>query len=404
MFPVHAASNVGQQIMLKKYFLKLFDWSVDNELYYHLSQNPNITWEQVNANDFKPWSYHALSRNINITGDIVAQNLDKEWDFNFLSRNPTIKWELITSVAVNKWDFSFLSMNPNITIDHVLSNPHLPWDYEYLIDNPNITIEIILDNPQLPWHYRALSMSPKVNFHLVNTTRHLPWCFAALSANPNLRFQDVRNNPNEKWDWACLSATLPDLEFEIYRSSEKEKFISLIDFYHYSRNDITTWIKSYFIQNKEFDFFAIATKSKEVTNIITDCQNRKFKKKYTREVSKNPNLPLSLLIQEQKEYDWRIISSRMDVTSQLVKYNRHLDWSKTEIMMNPNIDIFELFVLEDKPCNRELLRIFPKLAQDERGKIKLENRNELKPISKNPFHFYGNKFFLVKTSWDSNIW
>ena len=55
--------------------------------YYHLSRNPNITWNIVKANPNKPWDYKWLSKNPNITWDIVKANPDKRWNYFWLSMN-----------------------------------------------------------------------------------------------------------------------------------------------------------------------------------------------------------------------------------------------------------------------------------------------------------------------------
>ena len=59
--------------------------------YYGLSQNPNITWEIVQANPEKDWSYRYLSMNPNITWEIVQANPQIPWHYGSLSMNPMTK-------------------------------------------------------------------------------------------------------------------------------------------------------------------------------------------------------------------------------------------------------------------------------------------------------------------------
>ena len=92
-----------------------------------LSQNPNITWEIVQANPDKPWCFNMLSKNSNITWDIVQANPDKSWIFFKLSRNPNITWEIVQANPDKSWRYSVLSENPNITWDIVQANPDKPW-------------------------------------------------------------------------------------------------------------------------------------------------------------------------------------------------------------------------------------------------------------------------------------
>ena len=47
-----------------------------------LSENPNITWEIIQANPDKEWNWYLLSGNPNITWDIVEANPDNPWDWD----------------------------------------------------------------------------------------------------------------------------------------------------------------------------------------------------------------------------------------------------------------------------------------------------------------------------------
>ena len=75
-----------------KYFFNLVKDYVNESLdWYGLSENPNITWEIVEANPDIPWDWYGLSRNPNITMDIVEANPDKSWDWNWLNIYQSIK-------------------------------------------------------------------------------------------------------------------------------------------------------------------------------------------------------------------------------------------------------------------------------------------------------------------------
>ena len=79
--------------------------------WHYLSENPNITWEIIQANPDKDWSWCMLSENPNITLDIIQANLDKPWNWFNLSSNPNISWEFIQSNLDKPWDWDDLSDN-----------------------------------------------------------------------------------------------------------------------------------------------------------------------------------------------------------------------------------------------------------------------------------------------------
>ena len=80
--------------------------------YLWLSLNPNITWEIVQANQDKDWSYYNLSRHPNITWDIVYANPDKPWAYDELSCNPNINWKIMEKWSDREWDYNEASSNP----------------------------------------------------------------------------------------------------------------------------------------------------------------------------------------------------------------------------------------------------------------------------------------------------
>jgi len=96
----------------KKRIEKIFPLISDDQI-------PNfsaiVTWEIVQYNLDKNWSWIYLSKNCNITWEIVKANLDKEWDWSGLSMNPNITWEIVEANLDKDWDWSWLSDNPNIT-------------------------------------------------------------------------------------------------------------------------------------------------------------------------------------------------------------------------------------------------------------------------------------------------
>ena len=113
------------------------EWS-----WYHLSKNPNITWDIIENNPDSglylrercAWDWHGISLNENITWDIIENNQDKPWD-----------WENI-------------SFNKNITWDIIEKNPDKPWNWTTILYNENITWDIIEKNPEKPWNWRAITL------------------------------------------------------------------------------------------------------------------------------------------------------------------------------------------------------------------------------------------------------
>ena len=52
-----------------------------------ITQNPNITWEIIQNNPDKKWSWFWIVLNSNITWEIIQNNSDIEWDLYMISYN-----------------------------------------------------------------------------------------------------------------------------------------------------------------------------------------------------------------------------------------------------------------------------------------------------------------------------
>jgi hypothetical protein len=59
-----------------------------------------------------PWDYGWLSENPNITWDIIQANPDKLFNYERISYNPNITWEIVDAHPEKDWDYFGLSFNP----------------------------------------------------------------------------------------------------------------------------------------------------------------------------------------------------------------------------------------------------------------------------------------------------
>ena len=81
--------------------------------------------------------------------NFVIKTQNKPWNYDELSNNPNVTWELVQALPDKPWNYYFLSSNPNITWDIIQSNPYKPWNFYELSKNPNI----IWDNVNSHWFF-----------------------------------------------------------------------------------------------------------------------------------------------------------------------------------------------------------------------------------------------------------
>jgi hypothetical protein len=71
----------------------------------NLSQNPNITIDDIKQNPDKPWDWRNISRNPNITMQFIEENEDKQWYWSAISWNkfeqhPIIKKRMFPKLPI----------------------------------------------------------------------------------------------------------------------------------------------------------------------------------------------------------------------------------------------------------------------------------------------------------------
>ncbi len=82
------------------------------------------------------------------------------WDINSISQNPNITWENICEYPNLRWNWYYISRNPNITWEIIRDNPDKPWKWDGVSQNPNITPEIINNNMNHDWNWHELVRNP----------------------------------------------------------------------------------------------------------------------------------------------------------------------------------------------------------------------------------------------------
>lgn len=117
---------------------------------YMIMKDINVTWEDTLSNPDYAWDYFHLAKNPHFFNSLFEKNFNfsnisriftEQFGLYHLSHNPNFTWEHIINnpLLVCEWNWSFLSCNSNITWQHIKSNLHLPWKWEFVLQNPNVT-------------------------------------------------------------------------------------------------------------------------------------------------------------------------------------------------------------------------------------------------------------------------
>lgn len=152
-----------------KYYEKEYGYKINYSL---LSENSNITWDNIINNKDKNWSYNKLLKyNKNINLDIILNNL-------YIFNNDILK---------------NISLNENITWDDICKYPEINWNYYDLSSNKNINIDIVLKNLDKKWSFNKLICNPNITFDIIKKYNNFDWNISNYCRNINFSLEDLYN-------------------------------------------------------------------------------------------------------------------------------------------------------------------------------------------------------------------
>ena len=67
--------------------------------------------------------------------EFFKQHSDKDWCYSRLSNNPNITFQDVLDNTDKNWVYFYLSGNSNITLQNILDHPEIPWNYTSLSAN-----------------------------------------------------------------------------------------------------------------------------------------------------------------------------------------------------------------------------------------------------------------------------
>lgn len=172
--------------------------------WYHLSQNPNITFEVYT---------------------LIKEKYGNVIDEKFLFLNDNFSLEDISKLT-RPFDLNFLSFNKNLTIGFIENtDPYGNWDFLFLSQNIFISVEIITNYyPFFENNFYNLSLNKHLNINIIKHFRNENWNWFWVSENDNITPQDILSNLDLPWNSVgiLLNKNL-DVNF-IEKTKEKFKY------------------------------------------------------------------------------------------------------------------------------------------------------------------------------------
>jgi len=287
--------------LIKNRYNKQWDW-------FYLSQNHNITEQDILTNHTLPWSFYSILQNPSLSLSQLNNIYSKLWG----TRLDNVLQSAIP--GTNKCASWYLSRNTKVPIHWFLN-----YEAQGLIET-DIDWYSIAKHPQLTMADLEHDTINKANIIFEaqqNTSLPLDMLIDWLTSNNystytisyrnDITEQDIDRYPNFNWNYSCLSSVLkPDY---IERHREKE------------------WCETLFLLNPTF----------EVEDMIKHCSASCLQNTGSL-ISLNPSITLNKVREwrETHHFEWSdmLLSGNPGITIEDIYYNPVYEWCYSMVSKN----------------------------------------------------------------------
>lgn len=282
--------------------------------------------------------------NTDITWEFVKYNKDKEWNYQLLSKNSNITWEHIFEDEKQDWNYRYCMIYKPITMKQIIDHPEIDWNYKSLSSNSGITFEDVINNPQYNWNITDLSSNPNIDIDTVNNNPNLNWNWYSLTRNIARNWKIVKNNLDKPWDWDYLICE----EFITYQRINKYSLpVDLSNYVYNKRHKDGRELLKIINENPNtfWDYNELSCIMNE--DIIRSNIGLPWNYKH---MSSNPNISWKFIDEFSQpwiRWDKCKLSSRSDITLDILIEKGENYWSMKELSSNPVIRIDILYILSD---------------------------------------------------------
>jgi hypothetical protein len=279
-----------------------------------VARHSNHLWTAIKLMPHKNWNQwqSLLLNNPNTTHDVL-HNL--KFHFYYMHLWTYLTLEFVKAHIDESWNWSKLATHKCITPEFILEHHDLPWDPFTVSLNPNLTYETVCALSK----YKGLINWGLISKHACITMDHIknfnhPWSYYNLSANPNLTFEFVLANPNKNWDISIISMKFASDKTLDTQFSWNWFYVSC------SKNVSAQYILDHL--DKPWNWYGVSCNPNITEELL--LLNRPWN---MHGLSANLAVSIDLIKRYKFEWDWEIISSRQDISIELIKANPNLPWS-----------------------------------------------------------------------------
>lgn len=268
---------------IKKYKNVPWNWKL-------ISKHPNITTQDYFDNINLKWSYTDMFKNKNLDIDFIKESTNfikiSKHDWNVISENQNISMEDILNNENLDWNYDYVSNNPNINsyyasifleknislnfyklsnhisdIKFILKHKNKNWNWNQL--SKIVNIKDIDKNINLKWNFSCISENLTVTIDFIRKYFHKNWDFSSLSRNKNIGVKEIENNLDLPWNWYYITKntniTIPFVVKYRYKFNTIKhwKYISMnvkLDIDEFEENYISNWYWKYLSLNNTITY------------------------------------------------------------------------------------------------------------------------------------------------------
>lgn len=345
-----------------------------------LSGNDSITFSDVIEHSYLPWDWHKvfeckkidrdiimdigeyildLSKNKHLPFHVVLQNLHLKWNWIELTCNLNIcNANNVINHLNLPWVWQIIYYN-SFMFDIVDAYPTLNWNWQLLIHNFHFTYGI-LKKYQVQWDYNEVAKFVKLPSEVIFKYKDSITCWSELSSL-NVKYDIVHKLSYKHWDWAKLSSNYKMLDsvttFDISLPWDFENLSRTLPII--SRLDIVIQNPN---ANWQWDTISRNIRYKSDVKLMVNNQHLPWQwhliyipydiESVLKHSHLNWNwgklsqiLPLDFIFTHQYQWSWKHISSRSDITLDMLKKN-NVPWFYNLLTCDYDADMIQ-YILDN---------------------------------------------------------
>jgi len=199
----------GNKALTWEYFMTRYSrkWTV-----FHMSYNPNVTWEIVLNNKDLGWNWHGLSKIMPY--EVIKANptpLDGYWDYD----QTNFTFEQYISLGITNFTEAIMrAISKTASLDIIMKNTELYWNWDIISSREDIPLLDLLAAKNFVGMTHYIAMRKDLTCEIIDKHKYILDSYTIIS-NLNIPIRYIQQNATSKYI-SELFGTRPDFNLRAF--------------------------------------------------------------------------------------------------------------------------------------------------------------------------------------------